>query len=180
MSIANSTITANRSFEISYNILPNNGQIVDNKAGRIIKNIGGYIASNILSGDIESNSTNNGGIINNTGGMDIKKNRTFEGIFGNQYVGDPPIRQEIKGIIDNTSRYIRNNIMDDHILWNTLCGPIQDNGYIDGVTIGPVGPIRSNNIYGRIDTDATRGSKIENNPLDSIINNTCQGIIYNY
>jgi hypothetical protein len=177
MSSSASTITANRSSEISYNIIPQ-GYINANRAFKIIKNTGTFITGNVIEGNIESNESHGfGGIYNNTGNMEIKNNKVFEGIFSNVCLFDGRIT--VPGIRDNTARFIRNNVFDETILGNTLCGPIEYNGYNNGLTNKAIYTINGNIIYGRVDTDGSSGSRISNNYAFNIANNTCQGISNN-
>lgn len=176
---ANGVITFNRSTEISYNIIPM-GHIQENVSGIISKNSGGFIERNSIYGNIESNTINSvTGIFGNTGAMEITNNRVFEGIYNNTFVGEPPIRGAINGIYHNTARTINSNRLSEAIANNTLCGRINNNGLIDGSYPASIGYIYGNIIFGRIDTDADKASKISNNYSTNIIDNVCQGISFN-
>jgi uncharacterized protein (TIGR02145 family) len=177
---ATGTITANRSTEITYNIIPL-GQINDNISAKITKNTGGFIEGNSIYGNIESNSINSvTGIYGNTGNMEITNNKVFEGIYANTFVGDPPIRQERKGIYNNTAMTINNNRFTEAIAFNTLCGRINNNGgLVDGWGYTSIAYIRGNIIFGRVDITSDQGSKISNNYNISIIDNVSKGISKN-
>jgi uncharacterized protein (TIGR02145 family) len=177
MSTANGTITANKSALISYNIVFD-GFIASNFAAGINSNKGGILFNNNIIGYLNNNSTISG-ILLNEGIMDIRNNIISDSIRSNT-INLGGSYSETKGIIDNTARNINNNILHSNISNNMLAGDIRNNGTVSESILSVPSRIQKNIIFGQVDGDTNRLSKIANNiNSGNIEGNICQGIYNN-